>query len=85
MTSPFDVDKAWANSRLKNGPSQAAKLLDKMYKLHRDGDLDIKPNVVTYCAVVSLFFVHIHLLAYYNYTSLNFNYIFAYYNICYLG
>lgn len=43
---------AWAKSGGKGAANEAEKLLAKMQQLHGQGDLDVKPNVVTYGAVI---------------------------------
>ena len=47
------------NSLAKSGGKDAAKeaemLLSKMHKLHENGDVHVKPNVVTYGAVIDAY------------------------------
>jgi hypothetical protein len=46
------VINAWAKSGGKGAADEAEKLLAKMQELDEHGDLDVKPNVVTYGAVI---------------------------------
>ena len=43
---------AWAKSAGKGAAAEAEKLLARMHQLHEEGDPDVKPNVVTYGAVI---------------------------------
>jgi hypothetical protein len=49
------VINCWAKSGGKSATSEAEKLLAKMHALHERGDPDVKPNVVTYGAVIDSF------------------------------
>ena len=60
------VINALAKSGKVDSASEAENLLSKMHMLHEMGDPDVKPNVVTYCAVVrkcvAFFILHLHLV-----------------------
>lgn len=49
------VINAIAKSGAKGAAQEAESLLDKMHALHEGGDPDIKPNVVTYGAVIDAY------------------------------
>ena len=49
------VINAWAKSGSKGAAAEAEKLLSEMHRLHEQGDPNVKPNVVTYGAVIDAY------------------------------